>query len=418
MIWQGERVAAGFFGKLKKFNWLMFGAMISLIAIGTIAIWSSGNARAEAIFHDKWISNVVTALFGLLLYFFFAFTDYRKIFSIFAVPAYILSIVFLIAVLIFGSTVLGGKRWLWFFQPSEVSKLCILSLVAVLFGNAQSRVARFKHTFKGFLFSALVIGVPCFLILEEPDLGTTLVLVPATGVMLFVAGVWRRGLAVVTALALALALGVLGAVYEAEKPGVTPERRERILKILPLRPHQVKRVRVFLFPEDDPRGAGYNLIQAKITIGSGGMSGKGIGKGEMNALKYLPQAISMNDFIFCVWAEETGFLGSLVLISLFAMLLLPCCWIALCSSDERGRLFSLGFATLIFAHTYINVAMSIGLVPITGLPLPFISSGRTFLIVIMCGFGMVQSISVHRGDDDNRIFSRRSSSSPDEGNML
>jgi rod shape determining protein RodA len=412
MISMMGRAIAEIFNKLKKFNWLMFAAMILLIAIGTIAIWSSGNARAEAIFHDKWISNVSTALFGLALYFFFAFTDYRKIFSFFAVPAYLVSVVFLIAVLIFGSTVLGGKRWLWFFQPSEVSKLCILALVAVLFGNPHSRVARFKHSFKGFSLAAVVLGVPCFLILEEPDLGTTLVLVPAVGVMLFVAGVWRRALAVVTALALALALGILGAVYEAEKPGASPERRERILKVLPLRPHQVKRVKVFLFPEDDPRGAGYNLIQAKITIGSGGMSGKGLGKGEMNALKYLPQAISMNDFIFCVWAEETGFLGSLLLISLFAMLLLPCCWIAFLSSDETGRLFSLGFATLVFAHMYINVAMSIGLVPITGLPLPFISSGRTFLVVLMCGFGMVQSVAVHRGGaEEGRIFSRRDTSS-------
>jgi rod shape determining protein RodA len=132
----------------------------------------------------------------------------------------------------------------------------------------------------------------------------------------------------------------------------------------------------------------------------------------MNALKYLPQAISMNDFIFCVWAEETGFLGSLLLISLFAMLLLPCCWIAFLSSDETGRLFSLGFATLVFAHMYINVAMSIGLVPITGLPLPFISSGRTFLVVLMCGFGMVQSVAVHRGGgEEGRIFSRRDTSS-------
>jgi rod shape determining protein RodA len=398
--------------KLKRFNWIMFAAMIALIALGTVAIWSSGNARAQDIFHDKWITNIITATFGLVLYFILAFTDYRKAFTFFAVPAYAVSIFFLVIVLFFGSTVLGGKRWLWFFQPSEVSKLCIIALVAVLFGDVESRFARFRHSFKGFLLSALVIGIPCALILAEPDLGTTLVLVPATGIMLFTAGVWRRGLGVCTAFALAAALVILGAVYEAEKPGVPQERREKILKVLPLRPHQVKRVKVFLFPEDDPRGAGCNLIQAKISIGSGGLSGKGVGKGEMSALMYLPQAISMNDFIFCVWAEETGFVGVLLLLSLFAALLLPCCYIAFVAGDSRGRLFTLGFATLVFAHMYINIAMSIGLVPITGLPLPFISSGRTFLIILMCGFGLVQSVSIHRNSaSQGRIFSRRSAAS-------
>jgi rod shape determining protein RodA len=189
---------------------------------------------------------------------------------------------------------------------------------------------------------------------------------------------------------------VLGAVYEAEKPGVPAEKRERILKFVPLKPHQVKRVRVFLFPDEDLQGAGYNLRQAKISIGSGGFSGKGLGKGETNHLKYLPQAISMNDFIFCVYAEETGFVGSLLLLALFGCLLVPGCWVAFVSTDGRGRLIALGVSTLVFAHVYINIAMSIGLVPITGLPLPFISSGRTFLITAMCGFGVIQSVTIHR----------------------
>ena len=170
------------------------------------------------------------------------------------------------------------------------------------------------------------------------------------------------------------------------------------MKWLPLREHQVKRVRVFLFPDEDLMGSGYNLRQAKISIGSGGFSGKGIGKGESNHLKYLPQAISMNDFIFCVYAEETGFVGSFCLLALFGALLLPCCWIAFRTHDGRGRLLALGVPTLIFAHVYINIAMSIGLVPITGLPLPFISSGRTFLVTVMCGLGLVQSVSIHRDD--------------------
>ena len=174
-----------------------------------------------------------------------------------------------------------------------------------------------------------------------------------------------------------------------------PERRERILRLVPLKPHQVRRVRVFLFPEEDLRGAGWNLRQAKLSIGSGGFSGKGIGKGELNHLKYLPPSISMNDFIFCVYAEETGFVGSVVLLALFGALLVSACRVAARASDERGRLVAVGVSTLVFAHVYVNVAMSIGLVPITGLPLPFVSSGRTFLLTVMCGLGIVQSVSVH-----------------------
>ena len=242
----------------------------------------------------------------------------------------------------------------------------------------------------------MLVGIPAALILAEPDLGTALTLVPAVLVMLLAAGVWRCGLVTAVAAGAVVAFAVLGAVYEAEKPGVAPERREAILKFVPLKPHQLKRVKVFLFPESDIAGAGYNLRQAKISIGSGGFSGKGIGKGETNHLKYLPQAISMNDFIFCVWAEETGFVGSVALLALFGILLLAGCRIAYVAQDGRGRLFALGFSTLIFAHVYVNIAMSIGLVPITGLPLPFISSGRTFLVTVLCGLGIMQSISIHR----------------------
>ncbi len=130
----------------------------------------------------------------------------------------------------------------------------------------------------------------------------------------------------------------------------------------------------------------------------------GLGKGETSRLRYLPPAISMNDVIFCVWAEETGFVGSAALLVLFALLLVPCCWIAYVSEDGTGRLFALGFATLVFAHVYVNLAMSIGLVPITGLPLPFVSSGRTFLVVVMCGLGLVQSVSIHRRRERRRTF--------------
>ena len=382
---------------LRRFDWLMLLAMAALVAAGTIAIWSAGNARAESVFHGMWINNVVTASAGFVLYFALAAVDYRKTLAFLSLPGYAFSLACLVAVLVVGTSVYGGRRWLWFFQPSEVSKLCVIALVAWLFGRPRVPVLGVPVAgFRAFLLLATVVGVPTALILAEPDLGTALTLLPAVAVMAFAAGVWRRGLVTIAAVGGIATLLVLGAVYEAERPGVSAEHRERILRYVPLRPHQVRRVKVFLFPETDATGAGYNLRQAKISIGSGGFSGKGIGRGEMNHLKYLPQAISMNDFIFCVWAEETGFIGAAALLALFAAILFGGCRAAFVSADGRGRLLALGVSTLVFAHVYVNIAMSIGLVPITGLPLPFISSGRTFLVTVMCGLGLIQSVTIHR----------------------
>ena len=379
---------------LRQFNWILFLSMLVLVGLGTVTIWSAGHAR-EAVFHGMWKNNLSTAVFGLVLYFILAKTDYRRFLRLFSWPLYGGALVMLVAVLMVGSTVYGGKRWLWFFQPSEISKLCIISLLAAFLGNESRRLG-----FRTFLLTGLIVGVPCLLILKEPDLGTTLTLVPAVVLMMLLSGVWRRGLIALVAVGCIGAMAILGAVYEAEKPGVSPERREKILRVLPLKPHQVKRVRVFLFPEEDLQGAGYNLREALIAIGSGGFSGKGIGKAETNRLKYLPPSVSMNDFIFCVYAEETGYVGSLILLALFAGIVLPGCWIAFWTEDRRGRLLAVGVSSLVFAHVYINIAMSIGLLPITGLPLPFISSGRTFLVTVMCGLGLVQSVSLHRDPID------------------
>ena len=386
------------FEKLKRFNWIMFGAMLALVALGTAAIYSAGNARSEEVFHSMWKANLSTATFGLAVYFVLAFFDYRRYLNLLAAPAYFAALVLLVAVLFVGTSTYGGRRWLWFFQPSEVAKLCVLAAVAWVYGSTEARP--WLRRFPGFLAACAVVGVPSALILLEPDLGTMLALLPATLVMLFVARVWRRGLLTASVAAGVAAAAILGAVYEAERPGVTEARKTAIMKFVPLRPHQVKRVKIFLFPSEDPHAAGYTLRQAMISIGSGGFSGKGFRKGETNHLKYLPQSISMNDFIFCVYAEEAGFVGSVVLLMLFGALLLPCAWTAYVATDGRGRLLALGVSTLVFVHVFVNIAMSVGLVPITGLPLPFISAGRTFLVTVMAGLGTIQSVSMHGREEE------------------
>ncbi len=379
--------------KLRQLNFFLLGAMLGLIVLGTVAIYSAGHAR-EVIFHHMWLNNLQTAVLGFVVYFALALVDYRKLMNWASVPMYVGALILLVAVLLIGSEVYGGKRWLWFFQPSEISKLCILVFLAQVFGHAA--MPDYLRGFRGILVGGILAGVPALLILMEPDLGTTLVLVPAVLVILFAAGVWRKGLLLLLTVGGILAAAILGAVHEAEKPGVSVERREQILRYVPLKPHQVKRVKTFLYPSLDRMGAGYNAYQARIAIGSGGFFGKGFGQGETSRLKYLPPSVSMNDFIFCVYAEETGYFGALCLLALYAVLFLAGAWTAGRAIDMRGRLFALGFTMLVFAHVYINIGMSIGLVPITGLPLPFISSGRTFLLTAMAGFGLIQSIAIHR----------------------
>lgn len=373
--------------KVRNLNWPMLVATAALVVVGTLAIYSAGHARAEAAMHGLWINNLVTAAAGFAIYFALAFTDYRKILSYASLPAYAGAIVILTAVLVFGTDRFGGRRWLFFFQPSEISKLCVLLFLAELAPRLSG--------FRGFCVASAIVGFPLLLILMEPDLGTALTLVPACALMLFVARVWRRGLLAMAGVGILVAVVTLGAVGAAERPGISAERKDRIMRFVPLRPHQVKRIKTFLYPDEDRTGAGYTLRQAKIAIGSGGFSGKGFGRGEANHLRYLPPAISINDFIFCVYAEETGFVGSVALLTLFALLLVPSGWIAFRCDDARGRLLALGVPTLVFAHVFVNIGMSVGLVPITGVPLPFISSGRTFLVTVMAGLGLIQSVSVY-----------------------
>ena len=327
---------------LKRFNWISFASMVALIVIGAMVLHSAGAARGSAVMAAKWKSMVATSLFGLVLYFVLALVDYRTVLDWLSAPAYGFAVLMLVLVLLVGTMQFGGRRWLWFFQPSEISKLCVIAFVAQLFGGGEERF-RGQFGFRGFLLATAVIGLPCALILMEPDLGTTLALVPAVVVMLLAAGVWTKGLLALAAVGCICVSALLGAVREAERPGVPQERREAIRREL------------------------------------------------------LPPMGIMNDFIFCVWAEEMGYLkGSLLLLALFALLGVSTAHAAVAAADGRGRLLALGMATLVFAHVYVNIGMSLGLVPITGLPLPFLSLGRTFLVTVLCGLGLVQSVSLHR----------------------
>ena len=384
--------------KLRRMDWVLSACMVTLIVMGVAFINSAGSVRPTDALRNLWRTHAATALFGLAVYAAFAFIDYRKLLDWAALPGFVLSCTLLVLVLFAGTDRFGGRRWLWFFQPSEIAKLAVILFTAHVFA------APGRTDFRGFLAGVGILCGPAALVLAEPDLGTALVLVPSVIAMLLAARVWLKGLVTLLAVGLLAAGLVLWAVDRAEREP-DPDARAKIYRFVPLHEHQLKRLRVFLFPETDRTGAGYNLRQAQIAVGSGGVWGKGLKKGQQKLLGYLPPSVSMNDFIFAVLAEEAGFMGVLLMLALFLGILGPGLRIAVRCPDDRGRLVVIGILTLIFCHLYVNVAMSVGLVPITGLPLPFISAGRTFLIVLMAALGIVQSVAVHHaepaGDDRN-----------------
>ena len=385
-----------FFSKFLRLDWVMLICMLLLVRMGIRLIQSAGGARTSTALQELWTVHAWTAAIGIVIYVILASIDYRKLLDWCAGPVFALAGIMLVAVLVFGSVRYGGRRWLWFFQPSELAKLAVIILLAHVFGRQTSADDGPPRRFgwRGGLCGLAIFGIPAALILAEPDLGTALVLVPTAFVMLLAARVWLKGLVTLLLAGLLAAGLVLGSVYSAERQ-TQPEKKAAIYARIPLKEHQIKRLRVFLFPDRDILGDGYNLRQARISIGSGSWWGKGLGKGSLKRLGYLPPAVSMNDFIFAVLAEEMGFMGCLSLLLLYLGILLPGLCVAWRCPDDRGRLLAIGVCTLIFAHIYVNIAMSIGLMPITGLPLPLISAGRTFLVVVMAALGLVQSVAVH-----------------------
>lgn len=378
---------------LLRFNWVLLMCVLALIGFGVVFIGSAGSTRAVVALQNAWRTHALTAVLGLSLMFVLAAVDYRKLLDWAAVPAHIVSLILLVAVLIFGAKIYGGRRWLWFFQPSEVTKLAVIACAAHVFGRFGDKLSGFR----GFLVGLAIFVPPALLILAEPDLGTALVLAPTALAMLLAARVWTKGLVSLLLVAVLAAGVVLGTVQSAERQA-DPVEKARILARLPFKPHQIARLRTFVNPSADPYGSGWNLRQAMISIGSGSLRGKGLGRGEQKFLGYLPPSVSMNDFIFSVLAEESGFVGAASVLLLFLGLFASSAVTALRCGDDRGRLLVIGVITLLFAHTYVNVAMSIGLMPITGLPLPFISAGKTFLVTTLAALGLVQSVAVHGRD--------------------
>lgn len=374
-----------YWNKLKVMDKGQMIVTLLILAFGLTMIYSSTiNATTAAEGRDAFRLQFVFLLFGLSAYLFFSFINYR-FWQSWAWPIFGLSMGLLVLVLFIGGDATGTRRWLSFgainIQPSEFAKLGMI-MVASAALSARTRYAASWHYM---LILGLILLPPALLVTMQPDLGTAVMFAGLWFSMVLAVGVkWRY------------ILGIIGTI------GIS----------LPLlwgflRPYQQQRVRVFLDPTSDPRGAGYNVIQAMIANGAGGVLGVGLGRGTQSQYKFLP--VRHTDFIFSVIAEELGLIGTGVLILLFFILLWRILGAVQKASDNFGRYLCFCVFSMIALQTFINVGMNMGIMPVTGIPLPLVSYGGSSLIVTMAMLGLVQSVIIHsekRISEKDKLISR------------
>jgi len=306
---------------------------------------------------------------GIVAYIVFTMLDYRETKN-YVWYLYVIGLVFLILVDLLGMQIFGSRRWIslgfFQFQPSELMKVFLLIFAASYF-SAKENLRPLRIVF--FLIAALV---PVYLVFKEPDLGTALTIIVMLVVALVQAGTPKKY----------LIYGFL--VLLVASPFVW----------LKLQPYQKTRVISFMEPSSDPLGSGYNVSQSKIAVGSGGLYGKGFGNATQSQLRFLP--IAQIDFIFSGWAEATGFIGSLVMVAAFGILIVRIFIVSSVSRDRFGMIFAAGVGAVILFQSFVNIGMNIGIMPVTGIPLPFVSAGGTSYIVNAIFLGMTQSIYIRR----------------------
>ncbi|MBW4706238.1 rod shape-determining protein RodA [Roseobacter sp. YSTF-M11] len=294
--------------------------------------------------------------------------------------AYLMTIALLVAVELFGTVGMGAQRWIDLgfmrLQPSELMKITLVMFLAAYYDWLPAK--RTSHPF-WVILPVIVIIIPTFLVLRQPDLGTSILLLAAGGGLMFLAGVhWAYFAAVI-----ASAIGLVTAVFQSRG---TPWQL--------IKDYQFRRIDTFLDPSSDPLGAGYHITQSKIALGSGGWTGRGFMQGTQSRLNFLPE--KHTDFIFTTLAEEFGFLGGFSLLGLYALIIIFCVWSALMNKDRFSSLLILGIALNFFLFFAVNMSMVMGMAPVVGVPLPLVSYGGSAMLVLMLAFGLMQSAHVHR----------------------
>ena len=369
------RAAIGRF--FARFDLMQIIPLALLLTIGMFFVHSTGQQVGG---HHVELFNrqCVYLAAGVVLWFIFVMVDYRWI-GVFSLLFYPAVIAVLVLVLIYGPVRNNTRRWIdigpFSLQPSELGKMAVLFSVAWL-ASFKKVVNINRIRWIGLVL--LLTVIPFLLICKEPDLGTAIVLIPLAAAILFAANLhWIY--------ILFIAVFCIGGPLIAYHSPI-------------LKSYQKKRIDMFLNPESERFGGGWNVIQAEIAVGTGGMTGKGYRNGTHTMLGYLPPKVADSDFIFPVIAEETGFAGTFSLILLYGLLFFSILRTALLAPDLFGRYLCVGIAAILMTHVFINIGMCIRLVPVTGLPLPFISYGGTFLVAMLCYLGIAQSVYAHRND--------------------
>jgi rod shape determining protein RodA len=363
------------FKKILALNWPIIFLLIVISGIGFAMLYSVSGGILE-----RWAQPQMQRFFiGMVGLFVLAMVPiwfWRNMSFI----SYIFTVALLVSVEFVGVKGMGAQRWLDFgffrFQPSEIMKITLVLVLAAYYDWLPQK----KTSSPIWVAIPLVlIAFPAFLVLRQPDLGTALLLVVGGGAMIFLAGVhWAYFITVVSS-----GIGLAIAVFHSR--GTTWQL---------LKDYQYTRVDTFLDPSRDPLGTGYHITQAKIALGSGGWTGRGFMQGTQSRLNFLPE--KHTDFIFTTISEEFGFVGSITLLSLYLAVLVLCTLSGLANKDRFASLLTLGIGTTFFLFFAINMAMVMGLAPVVGVPLPLVSYGGSAMLILLLGFGLMQSAHVHR----------------------
>lgn len=362
----------GILPKILALNWILIGLMTLVLVIGFVILYSAAEGNLEPWALKQIIRFIV--LFPLMIL--IALIDIRLwIRYAYVIYGIALILLVLIDLNVFSVTAMGATRWIRVgplnIQPSEIIKISLVFALARYFHYTNmANVIRIVYL----IVPLCIVIIPVGLVMKQPDLGTSIIILMVGGAMFFAAGVklWKF---------LVVFIG-----------GVA---------VMPFAWHfmhdyQKKRLTTFIDPERDPLGAGYNILQSKIAIGSGGFWGKGWLEGTQSQLSFLPE--KQTDFIFTMFSEEFGFFGDMILIMLYATIITYGIIIAVRCSNHFGRMMAMGIISTFFFHVFVNIAMVIGLIPIVGVPLPLVSYGGTMLITMLISFGLLLNVDLHRDE--------------------
>ena len=359
------------FLSFRDFDWGLLALVLALCTVSVLEIYSATLHTHYVGFHTKQIWYIAGGLAAMAL---FSKIDYHRLLD--WVPwAYGVSVVSLLAVRVIGHKEMGARRWIklgpMHFQPSEWVKLVLILAMARYIANLGGRTLTWKEIFRGFA----LVGVPMLLVLAQPDMGTALTYSPVLMAGLFLGGInWRQALILSTA-GLLFAFGV----WHSGKV---------------LKPYQKARLTSFINPGDDPRGSGYQILQAKIAVGAGGIWGKGAEKGTQTQGAFIP--IPHADFIFAAFSEEHGFVGAIFVLLLYFFILMRLIQNAQTAADLPGSLIIMGIVAVLTFQIAVNVGMVIGFMPVTGIPLPLMSYGGSSVLFTFLALGVAMNVRMRR----------------------